>query len=634
MPGSSPFDRSRPRRGSEPGPEPATAGEPAPEDQHPDQVATVLERERPASARVARPRPPESQATESQATESQATESQPPESEATDTAEDPAGASPGPAGIELLTRAYVPVSATEERVGGTAVEALRRDEIRRNRLLATFGLSMLVSVAVALFFLPGDPVMTRITWIALSVAALSNVWLLLMTLRPERFNPAAMAVIWLIASAAVAIGIIYFGVFSPGPMVVTVAVYFLALGQSLALALGVYATFAGIQLLATILFVTGVAHDPGLVHADHLAPAIQLLLEGLVQLVLFSVLLMARASRRVTLAAVREHESAVRAVAQRDALLLEARQDLERALHLGGLGRYSGQTMGSYRLGPILGRGSMGEVYQASHARTGEPAAVKMLASASLSNPGFVLRFLREVRLAARLDMPHAVKVLEVGDDSAPMPYLAMERLRGHDLAELLREVRRLEGTKVVEMVEQVGRGLAAASQAGIVHRDIKPQNLFLAEQAAGPAIWKILDFGVSRLVGDTGTLTEGHVVGTPVYMAPEQARGLEVTGRTDLYALAAIAYRCLTGHLPYRARDVPTTLYQVVHSMPARPSLLANLPRDIDAVLLLGMAKDPSHRLDGQALAEGLDQALRGQLAEPLRRRARELGEVHPWHE
>jgi serine/threonine-protein kinase len=225
------------------------------------------------------------------------------------------------------------------------------------------------------------------------------------------------------------------------------------------------------------------------------------------------------------------------------------------------------------------------------------------------------------------------VRVLEIGDDTSPVPYLAMERLRGRDLAQVLREQRRLSGEQVIDLVEQVGKGITAAARAGIVHRDLKPQNLFFAEQPGGPPIWKILDFGVSKRLGDGGTLTEGQVVGTPIYMAPEQAQGKEVDARADLYALAAIAYRCLTGHLPFRAKDVPTILYNVVYDMPVRPSALVEVDPDVDDFLLIAMAKEPSARFQiADDMAATLEDAMRGRLSPALRERARELAQHHPW--
>ena len=523
-------------------------------------------------------------------------------------------------------------SALEANLG-SAVHALHKDEIRRSRLLGKFGLVLASAVVAALFVLPGHPVMNWIAIGAVVVAGGGCAYLYYITGRPELFTSGRIAVIWICGSLGVSAGVAYFGIFSAGAMVVSLGVYFLALGRSLFLSLLVYVICAASQVAIAALIIAGVIDDPGVINTGYLAPEVLLVLEILIQFVMVASFVMARASRRTTLSVVSEHERVVRALGQRDALLHEARQDLERALQLGGAGRFSGQTLGSFQLGGILGRGSMGEVYEAIHLPSGDPAAVKMLSQASIGNRSYVMRFLREVKVASTIDVAHVVRVLEVSDATSPIPYMAMERLRGRDLAQLLRDQRRLSGEQVIDLVDQVGKGIAAAARAGIVHRDLKPQNLFFADQAAGPPIWKILDFGVSKLVGDASTLTEGQVVGTPIYMAPEQAQGKEVDLRADLYALAAIAYRCLTGHLPYRAKDVPTILYNVVYEMPVRPSALVEVPADLDDFLLVAMAKEPEHRFQSaHEMAASLEDAMRRRLPPALREHARELAERHPW--
>ncbi len=526
-----------------------------------------------------------------------------------------------------------PISLSDESRFASALDALRHDEVRRSRLLARFGLLLGGAVAVALLFLPGDPEMTRFAYGTVAVVSIGNLWLLYLSSRPDRYDRRYLAVVWVMNSIAVASGVLYFGVFSAGSTVMLLGIYFLALGESLRLAVIVYLVCATIQGAAAGLVLFDVMDDPGLIHANYLSREVLLILEGLIQLVLIAAFVMARASRRATLSAVTDYERVVRALAQREALLHEARQDLERALQLGGVGRFTGQTLGSFRLGSILGRGSMGEVYEAVRITTGEAAAVKLLQPASMGNPAYLMRFLREVEVAATIEVPHVVRVLEFGNASAPMPYLAMERLRGHDLAQILRDQRRLKSEKVIELVSQAGRGITAAAEAGVVHRDLKPQNLFFADQPSGPPIWKVLDFGVSKLLGEHGTLTQGQVVGTPVYMAPEQAQGFEVDQLADLYALAAIAYRCITGHLPFRGKDVPSIMYQVVYKMPTRPTALCDVPADVDHLLLVAMAKNPAHRPQSAAsLTSALEDALHGRLSEELRARARDLSRVHPW--
>jgi len=283
-----------------------------------------------------------------------------------------------------------------------------------------------------------------------------------------------------------------------------------------------------------------------------------------------------------------------------------------------------------YEILRLLGRGGMGEVYEGHHVDTGEPAAVKLLAPRELGNPRSVERFVREVRAISALRSPHVVKVLAASDTGDPIPYLVMERLHGQTLAQLLRTAPRSD--QLVDMLAQVGTALEEAWDHGIVHRDLKPHNLFLAELSGGPT-WKVLDFGIAALAEHGGTLTEGHVIGTPAYMAPEQARGERVDARADLYALSAIAYRWLTGRPLWAGDELRALLYQVVHAVPAQPSSLADLEPDVDAVLAIGLAKDPAARWSRVSeLRAALADALVGNLAPPLRERAAELVARQPW--
>ena len=153
-------------------------------------------------------------------------------------------------------------------------------------------------------------------------------------------------------------------------------------------------------------------------------------------------------------------------------------------------------------------------------------------------------------------------------------------------------------------------RGLEVARIAGVIHRDLKPHNLFHHEGA----VWKILDFGVSKLAGSEGTLTGEGVVGTPQYMAPEQASGGQVTHLADVYALGAIAYRCLTGRSPFKGKDLAELVYQVVHQPPLRPGVLGKVSSQIEDVLAVAMAKDPRRRFpSAMSFAQAFAGARRG---------------------
>jgi serine/threonine-protein kinase len=186
-----------------------------------------------------------------------------------------------------------------------------------------------------------------------------------------------------------------------------------------------------------------------------------------------------------------------------------------------------------------------------------------------------------------------------------------MERLYGTDLATRLRTVTRIPSDELVVLLDQVARALEVARRAGVVHRDLKPHNLFFHQGAT----WKVLDFGVSKLLdGGEGTLTGEGIVGTPQYMAPEQATGGNVTHLADVYALGAIAYRCLTGRAPFKGRDLAELVYQLVHAAPVRPSLLGRVPPAVEDVLAVAMAKDPRRRFpSAMELAQAFVAARRG---------------------
>jgi serine/threonine-protein kinase len=267
-------------------------------------------------------------------------------------------------------------------------------------------------------------------------------------------------------------------------------------------------------------------------------------------------------------------------------------------------------------------------VYDATLVVDGTPAAVKLLHREHLMDPTTIARFLREVQATATLDAPNIVRVLATCEQDADLPFLAMEKLTGLTLAEQLRRTPVLSHGDVVTLVAHVGAAIDAARATGIVHRDLKPQNLI-----ANDGVWKVLDFGVASLGAQTGTLTQGAVVGTPQYMAPEQARGERVDHRADLYAVGAIAYRALTGRNAFSGADTPALLFAVIHTMPVAPSSLAELPADVDRWAALALAKDPAARWDtGAELARQLELALRGELAPDVRAAADRVSRATPW--
>jgi serine/threonine-protein kinase len=298
----------------------------------------------------------------------------------------------------------------------------------------------------------------------------------------------------------------------------------------------------------------------------------------------------------------------MRIIGDREQALQEVVESAERQKRVNE-GRWTNQQIGSFRIGLVLGRGAMGEVYEA-HGPDGNPAAVKLLTARATASSSLVERFHREMEIAARLESPHIVRVFELSAPDAPVPYIAMERLHGTDLATRLRNENRIPSDELVILLDQVARGLEVARLAGVVHRDLKPHNLFHHDGAT----WKILDFGVSKVMDSEGTLTGEGIVGTPQYMAPEQASGGHVTHLADVYALGAIAYRCLTGRSPFKGKDLSELVYQVVHTPPQRPSTLGRVSSAIDDVLAVAMAKEPRRRFPSALLfAQAFIAARRG---------------------
>jgi len=523
----------------------------------------------------------------------------------------------------------------EETALTRAAETMKVDEIERAQMFAKVIAVIVAATCVSLALLGGNPLAKWLFAGTLAAYFVTETAITIAISRdPEHFTERTLYIPAVCGVFAAYSGVYYFGPFSPAPAMIVMGLYFNSLILGFRYTLSVYLACALAQAGLAGAIMAGLIDDVGLIRADHLSAFGQLATQSLIQLSLLATFLIARLSRQTTQANIERFEEAVRAVAQREALLNEARQELERAAWVGGPGRFTEQTLGSFRLGLIIGRGAMGEVYEGMHVDTGEPAAVKLLHRNVLSDAAQVARFAREAEAVSKLDSPNVVRVLEVGDSTSPIPYIAMERMVGDDLAAELRRRRHLPMADVVDLCNQVARGIDAAAEAGVVHRDLKPQNLFRARAPDASSVWKILDFGVSKLADGTGTITRGRVVGTPTYMAPEQARGRDVDHRADVYALGAITYRALTGHPAFSGREVPKILYDVAHRMPARPGELAHdLPPAVDLVLAVALAKKPGDRFaTASALASALAAAADGSLNPALARRAERLIDKYPW--
>ena len=521
---------------------------------------------------------------------------------------------------------------------GTPLETMHIEEIGRTRIFVRYAIGLAIVVGVLSPLVGGDEVGKRFLWGGLVIVVTCSSWLAWKLRDDAGYTIGRVLVAAMGCMVGAFCGIWFFGVYSPAPIVLPFGLYFFSAAQSFRATMTVYLSCTLVYFAMCVLTWSGVAIDHGVIRGDQLGPADRAVVVLLVEATLLATFLAARNTRIATLRAIELHGKAIRGIAQREALLEEARQDLQAALRAGGLGRFTDSVLGSYKIGKLIGRGAMGEVYEATHVTSGEPAAVKLLQAHVLANPELVRRFLREAKIAASLDVPNVVRVLEIGEPDAPFPYLAMERLTGEDLADHLRRHRRMPLSRVIQLVRELGRGLDAARLAGIVHRDLKPRNVFLADargpgDPAGRRIWKILDFGVSKLSDGEGTQTEDRDRRNAGVHGARAGVGREVTHRTDLYSLGVIAYRALTGRPAFTGDHTAETLYQVVYQMPPRPSDVARLPPDVDLVLMIGMAKRAPERFGSAAeLADALEAASRVALTAELRARAERLAMKQPW--
>jgi serine/threonine-protein kinase len=237
-----------------------------------------------------------------------------------------------------------------------------------------------------------------------------------------------------------------------------------------------------------------------------------------------------------------------------------------------------------FRLTQLLGKGGMGEVWAAHHVSLDIPCAVKFIHGESAEKPEVRARFEREAKAAAQLRSPHVVQILDYGIWETT-PYIAMEYLEGEPLSALLKRRGRLDPHETFRIVSHVAKALTKAHAAGIVHRDLKPENVFLVPEEEG-AVAKVLDFGVAKQTQalDNSTRT-GALLGTPYYMSPEQAQGTKaVDHRADLWSLAVVTYRALTGELPFKSDALGDLLIKIVtHPIPVPSHANPQLPDAFD---------------------------------------------------
>jgi eukaryotic-like serine/threonine-protein kinase len=276
------------------------------------------------------------------------------------------------------------------------------------------------------------------------------------------------------------------------------------------------------------------------------------------------------------------------------------------------LGRHvqRARELGSYRLVELIGRGGMGEVWRATHRMLARPAAIKLIKPEILGAPGaaeatvLIERFRREAEAASALQSPHTIRLYDFGETRAGTFYFVMELLDGLDLETLVRRFGPVPPARVVEMLRQACHSLGEAHDRGLIHRDVKPANIYLCRLGREYDFMKVLDFGLVKYdqdqsILDTIKTNTEMTTGTPAYMAPEMANGEAIDRRADLYALGCVAYWLLTGQLVFEADSPLRMLIQHIQATPVPPSIRSGrpVPRVLEDLIMRCLAKKPADR-------------------------------------
>ncbi|HVY29147.1 MAG TPA: serine/threonine-protein kinase [Polyangiaceae bacterium] len=260
---------------------------------------------------------------------------------------------------------------------------------------------------------------------------------------------------------------------------------------------------------------------------------------------------------------------------------------------------------GKFRIERVLGVGGMGMVVSAMHIHLDERVAIKFLLPEALSNGEAVARFGREARAAVKIKSEHVARVIDVGALETGAPYMVMELLRGHDLSNILRDSGALPVHLAVQYVLQACEALAEAHAIGIVHRDLKPANLFLTARADGSPCIKVLDFGISKVTGksgsgsDMGMTRTQSIMGSPLYMSPEQmASAKDVDQRSDIWAIGCVLYELVTGRVPFEAETMPQLCTLILHAEPPSPrTIRPEIPEQLEQAILRCLRKPREQR-------------------------------------
>ncbi|MFI5235184.1 MAG: protein kinase, partial [Gemmatimonadales bacterium] len=273
-----------------------------------------------------------------------------------------------------------------------------------------------------------------------------------------------------------------------------------------------------------------------------------------------------------------------------------------------------------YHITKKLGEGGMGAVYLAEHVKMGRKSAIKVMSSSMSNDPDAISRFNREANNASRINHPNVCAIYDFGETGDGIIYLAMEFIEGKSLSGLLKEAGPLPLNRATAILRQAADGLEVAHELGIVHRDLKPDNIMIAAQG-GKDLVKVVDFGIAKAVGgeETGqrVTKTGLVVGTPEYMSPEQLSGDKLDGRSDLYSLALVYYRMITGALPFQAETSQETMIKRLTDdpMPLQQALpTGRFPAALQTVMDRALARYANDRYGSAAqFAEDVEKAVAG---------------------
>jgi eukaryotic-like serine/threonine-protein kinase len=269
-----------------------------------------------------------------------------------------------------------------------------------------------------------------------------------------------------------------------------------------------------------------------------------------------------------------------------------------------------------YQVERLIGKGGMGNVYEAKHLHMGLPVAVKILHPHLVTDSTAVERFRREARSARTVNHPNAISIMDFGVTSDNVLYLVMELINGISLQEVLKRETTIESSRAVKIMRQVCLAVDVAHQKSIIHRDLKPDNILILDYGKDTEKVKVIDFSIAKMKEsgkDPNLTSAGVVVGTPQYISPEQAQGLELDNRSDIYSMGIILYQMLTGNVPFTGKTSAMLLMQHIQAKPKSPrEIKPEIPIKLEQSVLKSLSKQAKDRQQSAAvLAQELEEAL-----------------------